>query len=90
MEGLAARVYLSRTGLIWKFRRQLGTTPQQCLSTLRMGQPKQLLLEEDVTKAQIAERCGYANACYFSNTFRSSIGMSQTAFRKFRLGEALR
>ena len=56
MEGLAAWVYLSRTGLIWKFRRQLGTTPQQCLSTLRMGQPKQLL-QEDVTKAQIAERC---------------------------------
>ena len=36
MEELAARVYLSHTGLIWKFKRELGTTPSQYLILLRL------------------------------------------------------
>lgn len=86
MDKLAALVYLSRTGLIWKFRNQLGTTPQQYLIMLRIRQAKQLLLEEEDTIAQIAERCGYTNAYYFSNAFRSNTGMSPTEFRKKHLG----
>jgi len=86
IENLAEQAFLSPTGLIWKFHQQLGTTPQQYLIMLRMRLAKELLLGADLSVAQIAERCGYANAYYFSNTFRKHCGMSPTAFRGNRLG----
>ena len=36
MDELAARVYLSHTGLIWKFRQELNTTPSKYLILLRL------------------------------------------------------
>jgi AraC-like DNA-binding protein len=82
MDGLAAQAFLSRTGLIWKFHQQLGTTPQQYLIMLRLRLAKHLLLEGNMTVGQIAERCGYANAYYFSNAFRTCTGISPSAFRR--------
>jgi AraC-like DNA-binding protein len=82
MAELAALVFLSHTGLIWKFHRELGCTPQQYLISLRIRLAKQLLLESDLPIAQIAQRCGYANAYYFSNAFRTCTGISPSAFRR--------
>lgn len=81
IETLAEQAFLSPTGLIWKFRQQLGTTPQQYLIMLRIRLAKELLLGADLSVAQIAEQCGYANAYYFSNAFHKHCGMSPTAFR---------
>lgn len=86
MGALAARVYLSRVGLVWKFKRQMGITPSQYLIMLRLRYAKQLLLEGDLRINEIAARCGYSNAYYFTNAFREQFGMSPTSFRK----EALR
>ena len=46
MEVLAEIAGLSTTGLIWKFCRQLNTTPKQYFIGLRMQQAKQLLAQE--------------------------------------------
>lgn len=86
MEALAARVYLSRVGLVWKFKKQMGITPSQYLVMLRLRYAKQLLLEGDLRINEISVRCGYSNAYYFTNAFREQFGMSPTSFRK----EALR
>lgn len=82
MDALAADVYLSHSGLIWKFRRQLGTTPSQYLIMLRLRRAKGLLLEGELSVGEIALQCGYANAYYFTNAFHRYTGMSPTAFRK--------
>ncbi|MBP3435949.1 MAG: helix-turn-helix transcriptional regulator [Clostridia bacterium] len=79
---LAARVYLSHAGLIGKFKKELDTTPVEYLIMLRLRKAKQLLLEGELPIGVIAERCGYANAYYFTNAFRHYAGMSPTAFRK--------
>ena len=79
---LAARVYLSHTGLIWKFRRELGVTPLQYLISLRMQLARQLLLEGSLPICEIAERCGYTNAYYFTNAFRKQTGKNPGAFRR--------
>lgn len=85
LDALAAMAFLSRTGLIWKFQRQVGKTPQQYWIMLRMQLAKQLLLEGELPIAQIAERCGYASTYYFSNAFRQNSGMSPTHYRKSHL-----
>ena len=86
MEALAARVFLSHTGLIWKFKHELGTTPSQYLILLRMQQAKQLLLDAHTYSiTEIAEMCGYSNPFYFTNAFHRYAGMSPSQFRREHL-----
>lgn len=87
MDELAARVYLSHMGLIWKFKHELDTTPSQYLILLRLRYAKQLLLDHPYSVTEISEMCGYANPYYFTNAFRKYSGMSPTAFRKHYLGK---
>lgn len=82
LEDLAEIAGLSPSGLIWKFRQQLETTPQRHFIHLRMQLAKQLLMETPLSITQIAEKCGYADVYYFSNAFRKHIGISPSAFRK--------
>ncbi len=88
MDELAARVFLSHTGLIWKFKQELGTTPSQYLILLRLRYAKQLLLNHTYSITQISELCGYSNPYYFTNAFHRYTGMSPTDFRKHYLGES--
>jgi len=81
MDELAARVYLSHTGLIWKFRQELNTTPSKYLILLRLRYAKQLLLHHDYTVTEVAEMCGYTNPYYFTNAFHQYTGKSPTEFR---------
>lgn len=85
MESLAEQFYLSHTGLIYKFRHELGTTPSQYLILLRMRHAKQLLLSETYSIGEVAERCGYNNPFYFSNAFRRHTGMNPSEFRRHYL-----
>ena len=81
MHELAAQVYLSHSGLIWKFRQELGTTPSQYLIQLRLQYAKQLLLNQNYSIVQISEKCGYSSPYYFTNAFHKYAGMSPTEFR---------
>ena len=85
MDELAARVFLSHSGLIWKFKQELGTTPSQYLILLRLRYAKQLLLNHSYTVTEISELCGYTNPYYFTNAFHRYSGMSPTEFRKYYL-----
>lgn len=89
IDELAARVYLSHTGLIWKFKQELGTTPSQYLILLRLRHAKQLLLNHPYSITEIAELCGYTNPYYFTNAFHRYSGMSPTEFRKHYLEDAI-
>ena len=82
LEALAEEVYLSHVGLIWKFKKQLHTTPSRYLIKLRMHYAKQLLLEGALRVGEIATLCGYSNAYYFANAFRKEVGMSPSEFRQ--------
>ena len=85
MEALAAHVCLSHSGLIWKFRQELNTTPSQYLILLRLRHAKQLLLNYSYNITEIAEMCGYQNPYYFTNAFRKYSGRSPTEFRKYHM-----
>jgi AraC-like DNA-binding protein len=86
VDELAARVYLSHSGLIWKFKKELGTTPSHYISLQRLRHAKQLLLNyPNYTVTQVAELCGYSNPFYFTNQFREYSGKSPTEFRRFHL-----
>lgn len=83
MEEIANHVYLSHSGLIWKFKQELGTTPSRYLTFLRIQKAKQLLLNYSYSIAEISEMCGYQNPYYFTNAFRKYTGRSPSSFRKY-------
>lgn len=85
IDDLAARVYLSHSGLIWKFKKELNTTPSEYLNLLRLRYAKQLLLNHSYSITQTAEMCGFSNPYYFTNLFHKRFGMSPSAYRKFHL-----
>ena len=82
---LADHVFLSRSGLIWKFNQELNTTPSNYLKVLRMRHAKHLLLNYSYSITQISEMCGYSNPYYFTNTFHHYTGMSPSEYRKHYL-----
>ena len=85
MDELAKEVFLSHSGLIWKFKRELNTTPSNYLGILRLRYAKQLLLNYPYSITEISEMCGYSNPYYFTNAFHRAFGMSPTDFRKHYL-----
>ena len=82
IDELASSVYLSHTGLIKKFKKQIGATPSDYLIMIRMRYAKQLLLEGNLPINEIAAKCGYTNPYYFTNTFHNRFGTSPSEFRK--------
>lgn len=83
IDKIAQHVFLSHSGLIWKFKQELNATPSQYLTFLRMQRAKQLLLNYSYSVTEISEMCGYQNPYYFTNAFRKYTGKSPTDFRKY-------
>ena len=81
VDKLAKRVFLSYSGLNWKFKQELSVSPSTYIINARMELAKTLLKDVSTPIAVIAERCGYQNAYYFSNAFRKEVGISPTNFR---------
>ena len=85
IDELAEQVFLSHSGLIWKFKQELNTTPSRYLTLLRLRYAKQLLLNYSYNITEISEMCGYQNPYYFTNAFRKYAGRSPTEFRKYHM-----
>ncbi len=78
---LADMIGISPSGLIWKFKTQLGTSPINYLLSLRIQLAKHLLSESDLSIQKIADKCGFDNSYYFSSFFKKRIGMSPSVYR---------
>lgn len=81
MADAAARFGISPSGLIKKFRKAVGVLPQRYLINIRIQNAKQLLVNTSMTAAEIAEKTGFENSCYFSKSFKRETGMSPTEYR---------
>lgn len=52
------------------------------VASRRIAEAKTLLLNENLTITQIAERVGFSDYNYFTNVFRKTVGLTPTAYRK--------
>lgn len=64
------------------FKRYLDETPHQYLLKLRMEKAKTLLLNKEMTLAQIAYAIGFESHSHFTQTFRKIVGTSPDQYRK--------
>lgn len=80
--------YMSRSRFYKAFSEQTGTTPHKMLREERLSRAKLLLLESDLSVAQVARSCGFGEARHFSTQFRELTGMSPVQFRRAQQGPA--
>ncbi|WP_079571454.1 AraC family transcriptional regulator [Krasilnikoviella flava] len=78
---LAAMVGLSTSQLGALFRAQVGTSPLQYQTGLRLARARELLDATDLPVAAVAQACGYDDPLYFSRRFARTHGTSPTAYR---------
>ena len=67
------------------FKKNANTTPTEYIISIRLSNAKKLLVESNLTVAQIAELCGFNDASYFSYYFRRRFGMKPSEYRLSKL-----
>lgn len=81
-EGIAESLGVSANYFSRVFRRELGMSPWQYLSRLRVLRAKQLLTNTDMSVTEVALAVGFADSAYFSRTFHKEVGRSPLAYRR--------
>jgi AraC-like DNA-binding protein len=79
---LADELGLNRSSLSRVFHKKLGLTIIDYIIACRMQHALFLLKETEMNVAEIAEKCGYRHADYFSKAFRKSMGKSPREYRE--------
>ena len=64
------------------FRREVDKSIGNYILEIRMAKAKELLSTTGMKNYEIAETCGYKDACYFSYTFKKFTGLSPNEMRK--------
>lgn len=82
LEQLARQVGLNRLALTSGFRELFGTSVYDYLQKVRMERAYEVLLNESLTIAQVAEAVGYGHACNFSTAFRARFGCTPQQARQ--------
>lgn len=82
LDELAARAGYSAQHLNRLFRREVGMTPLQYLTRLRMDHAAAMLVDGRLTVRAVGERVGYDDPYYFSRVFKQHFGRSPAQYRE--------
>jgi LacI family transcriptional regulator len=63
-------------------RRHLGRSPHQEIRRVQIQRACELLVETDLTVAEIARQCGFTRPTYFMREFRNRAGKTPSQFRR--------
>ncbi|MDD3155334.1 MAG: AraC family transcriptional regulator [Victivallaceae bacterium] len=85
LEELADSVHLSASRFLAVFRAATGMSPGRYFENERYRRACLMLLRDEYTIGEIAERLGYCSAFHFSSKFRKAAGMPPSEFRKQHL-----
>ncbi len=78
---LAARCGLAPRTFNRRFRAATGTTPLAFLRQARLDLARDLLRQSNLAIGEIAHRCGYPDAAYFSRSFAAATGSTPQQYR---------
>lgn len=84
VEDVCRAVGISRRGLERLFRNSFDRSIYQCMQEVRLRQAKRLLLESDLTIAEVADRAGLGNIRRMDRVFQQYLGQSPSDFRARR------
>lgn len=79
---VASRVHMNPSYLSQYFKQQTGSRFVDYVVGIRMEEAKMLVVRTSLRISEIAERLGYSDIAYFSNTFKKLTGKTPLEFRK--------
>jgi transcriptional regulator GlxA family with amidase domain len=79
---IAEAVGVSKNYLSEIFRQELGFSPWDCLTRLRLQKAKELLHTTEDSITSVAAQTGFDDSAYFSRVFRKHNGMSPQEYRQ--------
>lgn len=82
LQEAALKVHLNPSYLSHLFKQQTNVNFLDYVMTKRMEEAKKLLSTTALRISDIAERLGYSDLSYFSNTFKRFVGQSPSEYRK--------
>ena len=82
LESLAARFVINKNYLSSRFHREVGMTLTDYINKTRVQQAEKLLRKTTLSMQDIAEKCGFSDANYFTRTFKKINGLSPNQYRK--------
>ncbi len=82
LDDLCRELGTNSSTLNYRFRRATGLSVGRFIQLEQMKRARQLLSGTTYSMAQIAARCGFENAYYFSTAFKKIHGMAPSAYRK--------
>lgn len=82
LNSLAAESGYSRSHFLRMFRADMGCSPHQWLTRLRVDQAKTMLRQDGFSLLDIALACGFANNSHFANRFSEIVGVSPSSYRR--------
>ena len=80
VEQLSRDLYMDRTGLYRKLTNLLEESPSLFIRNIRLKRAEQLILEGNLTIAEIADRVGFSSSSYLSKCFREVYGCSPSKY----------
>ena len=84
LDTISQMLHISPSYFSRMFKKESGMTFIQFLTEVRMEKAMEYILESDLKNFEIAEKIGYAEANYFSYSFKKFYGQSPTSMRKNR------
>ncbi len=82
VEVLAKKAALSRSVFFDRFSSAVGLPPMEYILGWRMALAKDLLRQQDISLAEVAERVGYSSASTFSTAFSRFVGKPPSRFAR--------
>lgn len=82
IDQMAKNLHFSTSRFHSLYKARFGISPKQDLQQIRINYAQNLLIQEDITVAQVAEKIGYKNEYYFIRKFKEVIGKTPGKYRK--------
>jgi len=79
---LARDCGLSRCHFSRAFHASTGLSPHQWLTRRRLLRARELLLEDGLAVAQVAQECGFCDQAHFARVFAQHLGVSPSQWRQ--------
>ncbi|GGZ48922.1 AraC family transcriptional regulator [Streptomyces inusitatus] len=83
IDDMAQTAMFSKFHFTRLFRGQTGVSPGRFLSALRLNEAKRLLINTDLSIADISNCVGYSSVGTFSSRFKTCVGIAPSTYRQF-------
>ncbi len=82
LESLAARSAVNKNYLSTRFHKEVGMTVTDYINLTRVRRSLKLLSGTNLSMPEVAERCGFSDANYYSRTFKKIHGTTPNEYRR--------